>query len=273
MPISSGITSADTLQILPAADAFVSGKFLMREYRPSPEDIFLPEHAGEAVAGICQADGNVRGDAWEFSRLNTGLTALCVILVILYMRKFVTILPYLSGGILRWKKLAELENNMRLGRDRDAVALPASVILCVCASRLELVSPDFIGGFTPGLKTLAVSGIIIAFLLVRLFMSVLVPHRRIGGSTLSAASGIGCDFLIMLSSVLLFLLIPVSVSNACLPFARTLAMVSAAAMWMLFIVRKHQIMLSGCGHLQAFLYLCAVEIIPAAMLVASVTVL
>ena len=45
MPLPSGTTSVDTLQVLPGVEAFVSGQMLLEEYVPSPEDIFMADGA------------------------------------------------------------------------------------------------------------------------------------------------------------------------------------------------------------------------------------
>lgn len=284
MPIASGITSADTLQILPAKDAFVSGTFHLTEYNASAEDIFLSEKDSSSVtcSVTCPSSladvsgigpGTCAADSWSDSYINTGLIAVCIILLVLYMRKFVTVLPYLVGGLFWWKKFAELENNMRLGRDRDALAFPAVVTLCICASRLDLMSPSFMDGLSAGMKTLAISGMFLAFLLVRFIIAEMMPRRRFGYGTLSASLGVSFDFEIILSSVLLTLIIPVSLSNSCLPAARLMALIIAAMLWLLSLVRKYQIIFPGCGQFQAILYLCAVEIISMAMLVASAVIL
>lgn len=281
MPISSGITSADTLQILPAKEAFVSGTFHLQEYKVSGEDIFLPEE--DSASDIRIGEGHPSGaaapcpgcgdaDMWCDSYLNTGLISLCLILALLYMRKFMTILPYLAGGISWWKKFAEMESNMRLGRDRNALALPAVVILCICASRLDLISPSFADGLPAWLKTLAVSGTFLAFVLVRMTIAALMPRRRFGDGALSAVIGVSFNCEIIFSAVLMALLVPVSASMDYLPAARAVALIAAALLWLLSLVRKYQIISPGCGQFQAILYLCAVEMISMAMLVASAIV-
>ena len=188
------------------------------------------------------------------------------------MRKFMTILPYLAGGIFWWKKFAEMERNMRLGRDRNALAFPAIVILCICSSLLGLISPSFADDLTEGMKTLAVSGVLVAFVLVRLMIAALMPRRRFGDGALSAVLGVSFDCEIIFSAILMVLLVPVSVSMDCLPVVRAVALIAAALLWLLSFVRKYQIISPGCGQFQAILYLCAVEMISMAMLVASAIV-
>lgn len=258
------------MQILPVKDAFVSGTFHLLEYEPSAEDIFLPEKdSSSAICGVAGCPAGGGPDTWAGSDLNTGLLALCLILVVLYMRKFVTVLPYLVGGIFWWKKFAEMENNMRLGRDRNALVLPALMILCVCSGRLGLIPPSFADGLSAGMNTVAVSGMLLAFLLVRLVIAAVMSSRGGGRGTLSAALGVSSDFEIIFSSVLLALLIPVSLWASCLHFARSVALGVAAFLWLLSVVRRYQIISPGCGQFQAILYLCAVEMISMAMLAAS----
>lgn len=274
MPLPSGIISVDTLQAVPAAGAFTSGELLLEEFTPSQQDMFLPDSLSFAegvVAGTSVPDPGL--DIWAHSTLNLSLMALGSVLVVLYMRKFVTVFPYLADGLLRWKPLSELEHNMRLARERDALVLPSFFLICVFLSRLSVFRPEFIEGMGPGLWTAATSGVCAAFLLVRRVMMVTVPHRKFHRSALAAANGAGRDFLILGSAVLMMMVIFASVSYWCLTLSRILTYYAAGFLWMVYLVRKTQILSADAGHLQAILYLCTVEILPAALLVVSMLIL
>ena len=108
MELPSGITSVDTLQVRPGSEAFVSGQMLLEEYVPSPEDIFLP-------SGNVNLSASVAGplaEKWSDSPANAGIMIFSILLMLLYMRKFMDISRYLFGGFVGWKLTAELEYNM-----------------------------------------------------------------------------------------------------------------------------------------------------------------
>ena len=269
MPVSSEIYSVDTLQILPAADAFVSGELLLPEYVASPSDMFLP--AGQTA---CQPDMACPGrlqyaGEWSASPVNWVSMAVVSVLAVLYMRRFVTVLPYLAGGLFRWKKLAELEYNMRLSRDRDALIFPSALMMIVYLSLLDVLRPSFMEGLTPGMKTVATFGLCMAVLVLRRLLILIVPARRIHRDTLNAANGAGGDFMIMAAAFLSLLVIMRTFSPDFAMSARTASYYVTGILWAVFLIRKKEIVASDAGQLQAILYLCSVEILPAVVLVAS----
>lgn len=277
MPLSSEINSVDTLQVLPACDAFTSGRLLVSEYRPSKTDmfqvdtVFVNRATESSVTGLKEIDNFP--DGWESSPVNGGLMAVASVILVLYIRKFVTVFPYLVGGVFRWKRLAELENNMRLSRERDAVVLPSFIILCLGLSRLAVLSPAFIQPFSPSMRTAVTFGICMVFLIFRKIMILLVPHGKIRRDALLSAAGAGNDFLILTAGVFTVLVIISGISAGCYDFARNVSCYSICAIWGLFLFRKGQIMGGNAGQLQAILYLCAVEVLPAVLLVASMMIL
>lgn len=249
MPISSQITSVDTLQVKSATEAFVQG--------------YLPTHDGTLLGTVASPD------LWGTSPLNWGLMALCIIFILIFFRRFISIFPHISRGMIRWKEVLTMENNMRLSRERDSVAAVAVPVICVCVSRLDLFHASYIDPAEPGMKTLIVSGMILGFLLVRGMISLMLPARKLRSETARAAGRTAYNFIIVLSVVLLALTVVHSLSRSCAVFSVKAALISSGVLWGLFLLRKYQIMASDAGHFAAFLYLCAVEILPAAMLVVS----
>ena len=158
---------------------------------------------------------------------------------------------------------------MRLSRERDSVAAVAVPVICVCVSRLDLFHASYIDPAEPGTKTLIVSGMLLGFLLVRGMISLMLPARKLRSETARAAGRTAYNFIIVLSVVLLALTVVHSLSRGCAVFSVKSALISSGVLWGLFLLRKYQIMASDAGHFAAFLYLCAVEILPAAMLVVS----
>ncbi len=247
--ISSEITSVDTLQIKPAAEAFVSGNL---------------------NAGLIPDNTPPTFDPWEMSQFNWIAAAVCIILGLLFMRRYISVFPYVMGGFFRWKEILNMENNMRLSRERNSVAFISAPICIICISRLNVINADFMTALTPEMKTLSIIGILVAFIAVRWFLGPVVPARRLRGNTARAADGVWGNFCITLSTVLLILMIIHSISNDCARIAESAAIYAIIFLWAIFLLRKYQIIAYDCGQFKSFLYLCAVEILPAAMLVASI---
>lgn len=252
--VSADITSVDTLQIGPAAEAFSEGELLL-------------EPAGKEISV------QVNADVWHTSTLNTGLAALCMILLILFLRRLVTVMPHISAGLFRWKKLVSMEDNMRLSRERDSVATVCVPTAMMCISRLDMVRADFITPLTPGMKTLAIMGLISGFLLVRKIFAAVFPERKFRHDSCKAGNKAGYDFLILLTVCYLILILAGSFSDGWMEFAHKASYYVTGALWGIFLIRKMQIMDTNDGQFTAFLYLCTVEILPAGLLVASIVYL
>lgn len=271
MPLPSGITSVDTLQVLPGSEAFVSGQMLLEEYVPSPEDIFRPSGFGSESVAVSEP----WRESWSDSPANTGLMLVSILLMLLYMSKFLRLLPYFSGGMFRWKVLAELERNMRLARERDSLGFPAFIIFCTILSRFSVFVLPPAEALSPEMKTLSVFGLVAAVLLTRRLLFIAVPSgkMKINRDSLATANGAGRDFFIMLTMVLTFILFFATFIQRWEMLLGDVVLYVIAGFWAFFILRKMQILSSDAGLLRAFLYLCSVEIPPAAMLVVSMLIL
>lgn len=254
--ISSELYSVDTLQILPAEDAFVQGHFLM------------PEENGQFQT-YSEIPGQEYGDQWNASRVNWWITALAILLVILYLRRFTSILPHISRGVLRWREIILMEGNMRLCRERDSVASAALIISFVCISRLDLFPAAFLAALTPGWKSLASAGVIVGFLILRQICTLCAPSGKIRQDTKRISEGCASNFFIMGVSLLLFLIILYSLSSTLAIFAHKAAYWVILAVWLVFLMRKYQIIATDDGRFTAILYLCTIELIPAVILAAT----
>ena len=87
------------------------------------------------------------------------------------------------------------------------------------------------------------------------------------------ANGAGRDFLIMLTMILTVILFAATFLQRWEMLLGDIVLYVIIFFWAFFILRKMQILSADAGLLRAFLYLCSVEIPPAAMLVVSMLIL
>lgn len=271
MPLPSGTTSVDTLQVLPGVEAFVSGQMLLEEYVPSPEDIFMADGASRTGTEV----GEPWTPRWSDSPVNTGLMTVSILLMLLCVSKFLRLLPYFAGGMFRWKVLAELERNMRLARERDSLVLPAIIIFCTIISRFSVLILPPVEALAPEMKTLSVFALVSSMLIIRRLLFMIVPSgkMKINRDSLVTANGAGRDFLIMLTMILTVILFAATFLQRWEMLLGDIVLYVIIFFWAFFILRKMQILSADAGLLRAFLYLCSVEIPPAAMLVVSMLIL
>lgn len=250
--ISSEITSVDTLQIRPVSEAFAQGQ------------LFMHANTEQSIPAT---------DLWGTSPLNWALMAFCIVLMLISMRRFISVLPTIWRPFFRWREIVSIEGNMRLSRERNSVAL-ASIFICgICVSRLGLFHNKLLSALSPGFQTLAIIGTLCAYLLVRWIAGVLTPTGKIRFETAKISGHGGTNFFILETFFLVIGITILAISGSCLPHIKTAAYIFTELLFIVNLIRRYQIITQDCGFFTAILYLCSVEILPAALLVISLVYL
>jgi len=200
------------------------------------------------------------------------MVAVSVLLFLLILRNFLNVLPYLSGGVLRARGSAVLEGSVKLSRDRNLVAAVLIIPAILVIYRYRLVEVSWFDTLSPDLKLLAVAGLFAAFLLLRyLLYRWFMPRRRYDDYQMAYRTG--HTFFILL---MLLVLATVGILSALgLPdvTVRTFLLIEAGVLYLLYLLRKGQILSTSCNPLTTFLYLCGLELLPASLLVVPAVIL
>ena len=249
MPISSNIISVDTLQIRPVEEAVQQGQMMMSDV---PYEMSGPLPL-----------------PWDSYPINTALVILAVLVFILQLRRLLRISPFLFEGMFRSKKLLDLEDGVRLIRDRNTLALNSVLIMVLVSSRYGLYAPSFMEDYPGGIRTLLTLGIFILFLLFRHLMIIGMSRYKLEGELYQLNNRIANDYLILLTIFVMAVAGVLSVFHVSPDVVRTVLYYVIAAVYTLFILMRSQILSSSCAQLPAILYLCILEILPAGLLVAS----
>lgn len=241
--------TVDTIQVRPASDAF-------------PGSVLLaPSEPGGTLAHVVSD--------WGDSPVNGILIVAFTLLTVLYLRRLVGILPYLTKGLWRWKEILNLEASMRLSRDRSAFALVMVVPFCLVVSRFDLFPVRWPDLPDPGYKTLLIVGVFAVYALLRRFAARLAMPRRISHDTYRIASNCGYNFFIVMTLLMVATAGICSVAGVENDLIRKILLYEMAVVFTLFMIRRTQILSNACNQFTAFLYLCGLEILPAGLLVAS----
>jgi len=232
------------------ADPFRSGQLLLPD---------TPPEAVEAAAG-------------NFSQIASLLVAVSVFLFLLTLRSFLNVLPYLADSVLRARGSAALENSVRVSRDRNLVAAVLLLPAILLVYRYRLYDIAFFDTLSPDLRILAVAGVLVAFLLLRhLLYRWLQPRRRIEDYQMARAGGY--TFFILLMMLVLPTVGLLYVLGALDVTVKAILLLETGVMYLLYLLRHAQILSGFCKPLTTFLYLCALELLPAAVLVLSAAIL
>lgn len=200
------------------------------------------------------------------------LVTLSVLLFLLILRSFLNILPYLFGSVFRARGSAVLDGSVKLSRDRNLVAavfiLPAILLIY----RYRLLDVSYFDALSPDMRLLVVGGAFVAYLLVRyLLYRWLMPRRRY--DDYQQAYRIGHTFFIVLMLLALTTVGVLSILDFPEVTVRNFLLAETGVLSLLYLFRKAQILSMSCNPLTTFLYLCALELLPAALLVVPTVIL
>ena len=231
-------------------EAFRLGELLLRTYSAG---------AGEVSAPVASLSMSI-------------LAVLFVILMTVFLRTFIHLIPFIADSLLRARGSVALESSVRVSRDRNTVALAMLLPMLLLAYRYRLYNPDFLADTDPDVRMGLIAAVFAGYLLLRLFMyAVLKPRRRY--EQFQIAHHATYTFFILMVILLLLTAGVMYIFNAPDSLIRLILYIETAFVYLLFLLRKAQILSLSCNHLRTFLYLCGLEILPTAALVVSAVLL
>ena len=124
-------------------------------------------------------------------------------------------------------------------------------------------------GIDPSIRLALTIGIFIGYILIRTLISKMIRPRKMQPKTYRTAERASFTFFIVLTIILLAMGGVMSFIEMDETVIRTAMLCVSALIYALFMLRKLQIFASGCSFFAAFLYLCALEILPTGVLVAA----
>ncbi len=249
MPLPGDYFSVDTLQVRPAEEAFRAGHLDM----PLAPSGSLP----------------VPEPLWADSPVNGILICLTAIAMVFLLSQLVELLPYLLGGVFRNKPAVDLEDSVRYARDRNTLAIVSIPAFVLVVSRFNLYDPAWLADFSAGVRTLLTLAVWCGFLLLRAVLVAVAWQPRISRETYGLSARTFYNFFI-LATLLLVLTVGVLTLVGGNPLSiKMICWVEMGVSYLLFLVRRTQILRNSCNQFTAILYLCGLELLPAGLVVAS----
>jgi hypothetical protein len=195
-----------------------------------------------------------------------------VVLAMATLKRFLQVLPYMTDSYTRVRGSAALEGSIRVSQDRNLVALVLTIPAVMLVYRYKLYFPSLLQELDPNLQLAGIFLALLAYCLLRHFVYLwLRPRRRY--ETFRQAHRVGYTYFILLMLVLLVTVGLLSLIGLEDGVVRLVLYGETAFVYLLFLFRCAQILSLSCNQLRTFLYLCALEILPAALLVVSAVVL
>ena len=200
------------------------------------------------------------------------LALISLLIVLMLLNTLVGICPSLLACLIRWKESVNLDASVKLGRDRDIMALCMMIPFCLTVFRFRLYDPSWMDGMLPNPRLAATIGIFAAYVALRSILEYGFRSKKMNPKTYKTACKSSYTFFSVLTLILM-LTGGVSSFVGVDPEGIKSAMLWISALiYALFIIRKFQIFISSCSFFAGFLYLCALELIPTGAVIASAVI-
>ena len=192
--------------------------------------------------------------------LNVILSVVFLFVVICDIKDFFIIWKPLMPALARWKPLVSLEYNMQLSRTRNRLAGLLFVPFCLASDWAGLTSLPLL----PFAAAIVVAG------LLKWTVSRILVHKKVSADNWTAATNACFSLFIILAVVSVLSAGIMGAFKVYANVVRIVLYVEIGLFYLLSLVREAQIINSNCGPLRTFLYLCALELPPAAVLASAI---
>ena len=200
------------------------------------------------------------------------LALISLLFIIIIMRRIADFLPTVIKCMLWWKENVNIDVSLKTRRDRNLVATSLALPFCLLAVRFRLYYPDFMNGMQEATATGITIAVFICYMLIREGIAAGLRPRRITSNIWHAATTSEYTFFIPLVLILLVVGGVMSLVQASPSSIKVAMFCISGTIYLTSIVRKMQILGSNCNLFSAFLYLCALEILPTGVLIASAVI-
>ena len=194
------------------------------------------------------------------------------VLAITLLKRFLQVVPYMADSFLRVRGSAVLEGSIRVSQDRNLVALMLTIPAILVTYRYRLFNPSVLEELDPNFQLAGVALVLLSYVLIRhmVFLWVRPNHH---GNIFRQAHRVAYTYFIFLMLVVLITVGILALAGVEDTLVRYILYAETGLVFLLFLHRGSQILSLSCSRLRTFLYLCALEILPAALLVVSAVVL
>ncbi len=199
---------------------------------------------------------------------------LSVALILLNLKDIIRLAPTLVYALDRVRGSIGLEYNVSKARMRNDIALVSALPFCLLLDRYAVYRPQFWGWISPVWSSAATLGVVLAFVVLRLLCHKAIHVPRLGQDRTSAIYHGLFNFFTALCAILLPLVGILSVCTLSDSAIRLVILIGTGAAYIFSLVGEMKIFFNA-GHsaLRTILYLCGLEILPAAAVVASAVLL
>ena len=200
------------------------------------------------------------------------LALIATLLVLALLKRITCILPSVIKCMFRWKENVNIDTSLRLRTERELASAAMLLPFCLLATRFRLYCPDFFSSLSENAALGVTSAVFIGYLLLRMSLIVVIRPKRMASGIYHAATSTEHTYFIVLAAALLVAGGIMSIAGVAPHTIRVAMFWLSGSIYTLFLARKLQIFSSTCNLFMSFLYLCALEILPTGVLIASAVI-
>lgn len=230
-----------------------------------PSDIFIQGKLEMSAVPVQEA---AQAMLWDDFLLNRVLVVAAVLIGIAGLRDLLRLLPELLYCFSRPRASVSLEYNTSVVRMRNTAALISILPFCLLADRFGLFRPELWSAVPEEWSAPATVGVFLAYLLLRTVCSALIRPPRLSGTAADAVRRSPWNNFILLTLLMLLTVGLLYIFRPSDTVVRITLYAETALFFLLSLLRSGQILASGFSGLTTILYLCGLELLPAAALAA-----
>ena len=207
---------------------------------------------------------------WTDLPLNRILCLVAVALMVVNLIDYFRLFPSLLYCIDRSHGAETLEHSLGLARTRTLSALIYILPLCLVFDRYQIIRPHFWSAIPPAWSAPAMIALFAAYMLARDLCYLFFRPRRLSGESYAALRHNPFNYLLLVAPLLFVTMGVVAIFHLPADLTKYLFLGELLLVWAVSLVRSGQILRTRCTGLSTFLYLCGLELVPAALLAAVV---
>lgn len=210
---------------------------------------------------------------WNNLLPNKIAIVLSVVLVLVYLKDIIRLIPPLLYALDRKRGGESLEYNVSAARMRNTVALIYTLPFCLIADYCGAYRPGFWSMVPPEWSSAATLGVMLAYFLLRRLCYAAIRPGKMSAESLATLKHSLYNYFIVLVSVAVPTIGILPLFSVREDIISTVFLALTGLAFAFATVRAWQILKSRRSPLSTILYLCGLEILPAAAVVASAVLL
>lgn len=231
------------------------------------EEVFK---SGTLEMSTSPIEGLAADPRWSDLLVNRLLAVVAVALLILCLRSVFRLIPQLLYCYDRARGAESLEHSIGTARIRNLLALAFLLPFCLILDRFAVLRPAFWDAVPPVWSALATVGLLGGFVLVRALCHLILRPRRANREVAATLQHNLYNYLPLVLPLMLLTTAVLLFTGLDEGLGQNLLLGEIAVVWGFATLRSGQILGAHCAGFSTFLYLCGLEILPAALLVAVV---